>query len=87
MPIRCTSLNSVLYFMATTLCASQIKAVVKFWRRSSRDRGHQSVERPMNWVDPQIVRIPKVHQYFVDNEHRGYIVMDSVDSKSLRTAR
>ncbi len=34
-------------------------------------------------VDPQIVRIPKVHRYFSDGKHRGYIVMDFVEGEVL----
>lgn len=34
-------------------------------------------------VDPRVVRIPKVHRYFADNECRGYIVMDFVEGEIL----
>ena len=34
-------------------------------------------------ADPQVVRIPKVHRYFSDNEGRGYIVMDFIEGEVL----
>jgi Phosphotransferase enzyme family len=34
-------------------------------------------------LDPKVVRIPKVHRYFSDNEDRGYIVMDLVEGEVL----
>jgi hypothetical protein len=34
-------------------------------------------------IDPQVVRIPKVHRYFSDNEDRGYIVMDFVEGEVI----
>jgi len=34
-------------------------------------------------VDPKIVRIPRVHRYFSDDEGRGYIVMHFVEGEVL----
>lgn len=34
-------------------------------------------------VDPQVVRIPKVHRYFSASEGRGYIVMDFIEGKVI----
>jgi Phosphotransferase enzyme family len=58
------------------------RALVKFGMGLTEDEAiNQS--KAYELVDPQIVRIPKVHRYFSDNKGRGYIVMDFVEGEVL----
>lgn len=54
------------------------QAVIKFGV-GVREAEAVNQSKAYELVDPQVVRIPKVHRYFSDNEDRGYIVMEFVE--------
>lgn len=49
--------------------------VVKFRLMLSEDEARNQA-KAHEILDPSIVRVPRVHRYFMDSEDRGYIVMD-----------
>jgi aminoglycoside phosphotransferase (APT) family kinase protein len=53
-------------------------AVIKFGMGLSKDEA-ENQERAYSLVDPNIVRVPRVHRFFTDKTGRGYIMMDYIE--------
>lgn len=56
------------------------KLVVKFGFMLSEDEARNQA-KAHEILDPKIVRVPRVHRYFMDSNKRGYIVMDLMEGE------
>lgn len=56
------------------------QTVIKFGPGLSRDEAINQ-QNAYDFVDHNIVRVPRVHRFFADNCGRGYIMMDYVQGK------